>query len=234
MEEPDFQETDEDTNNTHISSQRSDDNSDVTFEEGTVSDFQIDTVEGSGDVRFDIDSELLDEELTGAVRREVMLLVEELASFEVEVDELQSRVETLSTQLEKERDEFKSYKQQREERMEEERNQYIQDVFTGIIDVHANMYRGLATDHDTVRDVKNGFELTFSQLEDELQSHGVEVLLPEQGESVTPEVHDIIGEVTSETVAVDSVARVHTPGYSFNGDVIKPAKVIVSAGPTTE
>jgi molecular chaperone GrpE (heat shock protein) len=177
---------------------------------------------------IDVDVGLLNEGLSGDVRQEVFSLFVQALQIENDRDELVDRVDAVTETLEQERADFESYKQQREERLEEERDQYVEDVFTGVTAVHSNMVRGLNADHDSVIDVKDGFEMTLHELETELENHGVTVIEPESGADVDPELHDVVGEVSAEDVGSDSIVRVHTPGYVFEGDVISQAAVVIS------
>lgn len=177
---------------------------------------------------IDVDVGLLNEALTGDVRQEVFSLFAQSLRIENDRDELKERVETVTETLEQERADFESYKQQREKRLEQERKQYVEDVFTGVVSVHSDMVRGLNTDHESVADAKDGFEMTLHELETELENHGVTVIEPESGAEVDPELHDVVGEVPADDVESDSIVRVHTPGYVFEGDVISQAAVVIS------
>lgn len=195
---------------------------------------QINTSDGSFTSKgvtkssIELDAEMLERELDGAVLSEVLNIYEQARAIEKERDKLDEQVESLEEQLEQERADFKSYKKQRKERMEKERNQYIQELFTGIIDIHSNIYRGLETEHDSIESIQNGFETVLTELEEELKQNGVKIVLPDVEKEVDTQDHDIVAKISSDDVASGQIISVESPGYIFKNELIKPASVVVS------
>jgi len=67
------------------------------------------------------------------------------------------------------------------------------------------------------------------QLAEVLKNTGVEVIQT-VGQQFNPEVHEAVGQQPSDNVAEDLIITEVQPGYTLNGKVIAPAKVIVSSG----
>lgn len=175
----------------------------------------------------DVGGELLKSELSGDARKELSVLVEEFLELISTVDELEGRIDSTMEQLEKEREEFSSYKEQRESRLEQEKNKRARELFTGIVDIHSDMYRGLRGDYGTVSDIEDSFNVIYQDLGEKLRLNGVEVIVPDADSEVDTEKHEVLAECTSDSVSEDNIVRVHTPGYEFNGEVIRKASVVV-------
>lgn len=72
-----------------------------------------------------------------------------------------------------------------------------------------------------------GLELTMKLILDVLTKHDVEQLNPE-GEAFDPQVHEAMSMQPSDEVKPNTVLNVFQKGYTLNGRVIRPARVIVS------
>jgi len=68
---------------------------------------------------------------------------------------------------------------------------------------------------------------------DTLRRHGVQPQQP-LGEPFNPELHEAVGEVTSEDVAAERVASVIQTGYTADEQLLRPARVLISSGPGEE
>ena len=75
-----------------------------------------------------------------------------------------------------------------------------------------------------------GFRLVKQQLHTLLASHQGE-MIPAEGELFDPNFHQAILQQPSADVPAGKVMMVTQPGYKLHGRVIRPAQVIVSAGP---
>jgi molecular chaperone GrpE len=77
-----------------------------------------------------------------------------------------------------------------------------------------------------------GFRLVKQQLHTILNNHQVELIAAEN-EIFDPNFHQAILQQPSADVPAGQVMMVTQPGYKMHERVIRPAQVIVSAGPTT-
>ncbi|MDT8306114.1 MAG: nucleotide exchange factor GrpE [Anaerolineae bacterium] len=75
----------------------------------------------------------------------------------------------------------------------------------------------------------SGVELTLRELKNTLRQHGVE-RIEALGEPFDPELHDAIGAVPHPTLPPGTVMRVDLPGYLLDGKLLRPARVLVTAG----
>lgn len=77
---------------------------------------------------------------------------------------------------------------------------------------------------------REGMELTRKQAIDVLARHGLEVLDP-VGERFDPTWHEAMTTQPTSEQEPDTVAQVLQKGYSLNGRLIRPARVIVAKAP---
>ena len=86
-----------------------------------------------------------------------------------------------------------------------------------------NLERALEADGD----VKEGVEATREQLVGVLVEEGLNPISSE-GQSFDPEVHEALMSKPSEEHEEDTIIQTLERGYVLNGELIRPAKVVVS------
>jgi molecular chaperone GrpE len=100
-----------------------------------------------------------------------------------------------------------------------------------LLSVVDSLEMGLAAadgaDADALRE---GSEATCKLLKTTLERFGVTEVDPE-GEPFDPELHEAMSMMPAENVEPGSVAQVVQKGYSLNGRLLRPARVIVAAEP---
>ena len=79
-------------------------------------------------------------------------------------------------------------------------------------------------DNDSLR---QGVELTLKAFLDTLSKYGVQVIDP-AGEAFDPELHEAAGVVNAPGFPSGHVAKVMQRGYTIDGRVIRPARVLVA------
>jgi len=90
----------------------------------------------------------------------------------------------------------------------------------------------LATGDDaSIATLKAGNEATLKLLGTVMQRFGVEEVDP-LGEPFDPALHEAMLMQPSETAAPGTVTNVYQKGYTLNGRLLRPARVIVAAEPT--
>ena len=75
----------------------------------------------------------------------------------------------------------------------------------------------------------SGIELTLKEFLATLEKHGVN-RIEALGEPFDPELHEAIGSASHPSLPPDTVMHVELPGYTFNGRLLRPARVLVVAG----
>lgn len=94
-----------------------------------------------------------------------------------------------------------------------------------------NLERALQNVPPAERDtgLYSGVELTLRDLNKMLRQHGVE-RIDALGEPFDPEFHDAVAVVPHPSLPPGSVMRVDLPGYLLDGKLLRPARVLVTAG----
>ena len=78
-----------------------------------------------------------------------------------------------------------------------------------------------------IKSIQEGMEMTLKQMLDVLQKFDVERVNP-QNEAFNPELHEAMTMVPNAELAPNTVMDVIQKGYTLNGRVVRPARVIVS------
>ncbi|PSP63745.1 nucleotide exchange factor GrpE [Halobacteriales archaeon QH_8_67_36] len=216
-----------------------------TAEEATTADDGDAGVDGEADIEGapeDVDTEAIDlDDVAGRADEQLVERVadadpEELArelaalrsrneTLDAEVGELGSEAEELEEKLKRKQAEFQNYKKRMKERREEEKQRATEDLVGRILDVRDNLERALEQDEDT--DIRGGVESTLRQLDDVLDAENVDVIDPDPGEDVDPNVHQVLANVESEEEP-GAIADVHRPGYEMAEKVLREAQVTVA------
>lgn len=94
-----------------------------------------------------------------------------------------------------------------------------------------NLERALAhaTPAERQSSLYSGIELTLKEFLATLKKHGVR-RIEALGEPFDPELHEAIGSSSHPTLSPGTVMHVELPGYTFNGRLLRPARVLVVGG----
>ena len=104
------------------------------------------------------------------------------------------------------------------------------DLMIDIIEVREIFARGLEAEHGDLESFREGMQLTYNKLDDNLKKHGLE-FFGEEGELFDPALHDAMMKQAHEEIDANHIAQVFEKGYKLKNNIIKHAKVIVSDGP---
>ena len=95
-----------------------------------------------------------------------------------------------------------------------------------LLDVADNLERALAhAAHDDP--LRAGVQATYQQLQAALGQEGIQPIQVDIGAPFDPHRHEAISAQPAD-VAQDSVAAVTQAGYTFDGQVLRPARVVVA------
>lgn len=75
-----------------------------------------------------------------------------------------------------------------------------------------------------------GVELVFKELTSVLEGEGL-AEIPAQGNAFDPRVHEAVESIEDDSVDHALVHAVYRAGYTFDGDVVRPAMVVVARPP---
>jgi molecular chaperone GrpE len=113
------------------------------------------------------------------------------------------------------------------------------DVLRAMLEIQDNFERALqserslpaagdASDTDEPDAFRAGVELIFQRLRGVLQDQGAEPI-EAQDQPFDPTVHEAVGQLPRDGVEAGVVIEVVQPGFRFDGMVLRPARVIISA-----
>jgi len=116
-------------------------------------------------------------------------------------------------------------------RESENARQFAIERFAGeLLDVVDSLEMGLAASGASAEALREGSGATLRQLVSALEKHGIAVVDPE-GEPFDPQQHEAMTLQPSETAEPGSVMTVVQKGYTLNGRLLRPARVVVAAEP---
>lgn len=99
-----------------------------------------------------------------------------------------------------------------------------------LLKVADSLERALATldpDDEALQPAREGTELTLKALLDVFREHNIEQINPE-GEAFNPEWHEAMTMVARDDMEPNRVVDVLEKGYTLNGRLLRPARVVVS------
>lgn len=113
----------------------------------------------------------------------------------------------------------------------ENAHKYALEKFAGeLIGVKDSLEMGLAVQGATLEDLRSGSDATLKLLAKAFEKANVVEVTPE-GQPFNPEFHEAMAMVPSADHAPNTVMSVIQKGYSLNGRLIRPARVIVARAP---
>jgi molecular chaperone GrpE len=169
--------------------------------------------------RKETEAELAGREAEQQVERDL----EELAETKRERDEYLELAQRT-------RADFENYRKRVANETSEARARGKAELARELLPVIDNLERALQTDasassHEAL---VRGVELVHKELRDRLESAGVEAFDP-TGEPFDPQLHEALSTQPSEDTEAGIVLETVEKGYRLNGQVLRPARVVVSS-----
>jgi len=101
-----------------------------------------------------------------------------------------------------------------------------------ILNVADNLSRAIEfMPEGTDKNLKMGIQMVSDQLAQTLQKQGVETI-PSAGAAFDPNLHEAVAQQPSDQAA-GTIIQEHQKGYTLHGRLLRPARVVVSAGPAS-
>ncbi len=115
--------------------------------------------------------------------------------------------------------------------LEKARNFGVEGLAAELLNVADSLEMALATGTDApAESLLEGGRNTLKQLQSAMEKYGVAELYPE-GEPFNPEFHEAMTMQPSDTAEPNTVLTVIQRGYTLNGRLLRPARVIVAKAP---
>ncbi len=161
---------------------------------------------------------------------------------EVTVDQEPSLEEQLSAALQESKSnydhylrsvaEMENYRRRSLREKEEARKYATASLVEDLLPVLDNFVLGLesARKHPEAKEITEGFNMVYRQIDSILKKNGVEEIHPLR-EEFDPHRHESTGYQPDDEVPEGRVVRVIRRGYALNDRLLRPAMVVLSGGP---
>jgi len=149
----------------------------------------------------------------------------------VEVDPLQAAQEeiaTLKDKLLRQHAETENMRKRTERQVADAHKYAVEKFATSLLDVVDNLERAIETEEGNEKAVREGVALTLDswhKVANKFQLERIDAV----GQTFDPHFHEALSKMPSDE-AEDTVIAQHVAGYTLNGRLIRPAKVLVSSG----
>lgn len=165
---------------------------------------------------------------------------EESQTEAAEVDPLHKALEErdhYQGQLQRTLADLQNFRKRRAQEMAEARKLAIEAFTTDILPVLDNFHLAIqAGDQDGgggLDSVREGMRMVQGMLEGVLQRHGV-TEIPAEGQDFDPNVHEAVGIDPNPDAEPNKVSQIMLKGYSIEGKVIRPTRVMVGGSGTAQ
>lgn len=144
---------------------------------------------------------------------------------------LEDQVEDLKNQLLRQRAEFENYRKRTAREVERFRKTATETVIHDMLPVLDNLELALSHAEGSAGPIAQGVSMVLNQLIEVLERSGLECI-EALGQPFDPNVHEAVSQIESDDVPKDNVAQEIQRGYKLGGQILRPAKVVVSVGAT--
>ena len=146
-----------------------------------------------------------------------------------DVDELKAKAEEHWDRYLRTAAELENVRKRAVRDVENARKFALENFGRDLLDVRDSLEMGLAAAGNADADaLREGSEATLKLLETVMERFGVEQIDP-HGEPFDPELHEAMTMQPSADAEPNSVLTVIQKGYSLNGRLLRPARVVVAA-----
>lgn len=152
----------------------------------------------------------------------VEALEERIADLE---DTLQDRTEALA-RVQNQYDNYRRRADREKENVRREVRSELVDTLAGVLD---DVQRALDANPD--ENVRIGLEMVVQRIENRLTELGATLVRPEPGQAFDPARHEALVTEASEDHEADTVIEVLEPGFEFDDELVRAARVKVAKAP---
>ncbi len=143
------------------------------------------------------------------------------------VTALQEECESLRDQLLRSRAEFENYRKRTAREVERIRKTAAESLIHDLLSVLDNLELAMRNAEGAPGPMIEGVRLVHKQFQDTLTRNGLEPI-DAIGKPFDPNVHEAVAQMASNEVPPDHVIQEFQRGYRLGGQILRPAKVLVS------
>ena len=96
-----------------------------------------------------------------------------------------------------------------------------------LLQIEDNLERAMEAPNATLESLKEGVEMIQKQFKDFLKNQKVEVI-EAFGKPFDPNLHEVLNQQESEEHEENTVIEEYSKGFTLNGRILRPAKVVIS------
>jgi len=160
-------------------------------------------------------------------------MVEDAAGLIARVAELEAQLAAAKDQMLRTAADLDNYRRRVQREKDELRRYAIGAVLEDLLPVADGLSLGLETARKTTEAaaVADGFSMVTQQFGQVLSQHGLREIAPTSG-VFDPNEHEVLTQQPSPTIPEGHILALVRKGYWLNERLLRPASVVVSAGPT--
>ncbi len=128
---------------------------------------------------------------------------------------------------------FDNYRKRMMKEIEEAKEAAKRSIIKEFLVILDNLEKAIEMAYQHKDAIIEGIELSIKSFKDMLKKHGIEEINPKE-EAFDPNLHDALMTQESDKLPKNTVIQTVEKGYIYKDKLIRPAKVIVSAGKKEE
>jgi molecular chaperone GrpE len=160
-------------------------------------------------------------------------LEEEALDVEIEKDPIEALQEELAekdNQMLRLKAETENYKKRLRKDKEDSVQYANEKLLKELLNIYDNFERAQAANNPTLESMSEGVEMILKQFSFFLEKEKVDVI-ESVGKVFDPTVHEIMCQVESNDHDENIITEEYSKGYTLNGRILRPAKVVVAKAP---
>ena len=153
------------------------------------------------------------------------------------MEQLQEQIRLKDEEIANQKDTFLREKAELEnfkKRLTKEKDDFVQfaneRLLQELIQIEDNLERALEVPNATLESLKEGVEMIQKQFSTFLKNQKVEPIKA-IGKAFDPTLHEVLNQQESEEHEENTVIEEYSKGYTLNGRILRPAKVVISKKP---
>jgi len=144
------------------------------------------------------------------------------------LEALQQEVTDLKDKLLRQHADMENLRKRTQREVADARKFAVEKFAVALLDVVDNLERAVETEEGNEKAVREGVSLTLDSWHKVASKFELE-RIDAVGQTFDPHYHEALSKMPSDE-AEDTVIAQHVAGYTLNGRLIRPAKVLVSSG----
>ena len=153
------------------------------------------------------------------------------------LEQLEEQIRLKDEEILKQKDTFLREKAELEnfkKRLTKEKEDFAQfaneRLLKELLQIEDNLERAMEAPNATLESLKEGVEMIQKQFKDFLKNQKVEVI-EAFGKPFDPNLHEVLNQQESEEHEENTVIEEYSKGFTLNGRILRPAKVVISKKP---